>query len=605
MNRILEDKIALLPDQPGVYKMFDASGEVIYVGKAKNLKNRVRQYFQSSRNHTPKVLAMVSHIENFETIVVGSETEALSLESNLIKAFQPKYNILLKDDKHFPYFRIDMKRDFPRVEIVRSVKQDGATYLGPYIVGPSVREELRLAYDLYPIRHCKKNIENAIAKRERPCLMYHIGKCCAPCSGRISREEYHGYLKEVIRLLDGKSGDLIPKLEQIMAEYAENMEFEKAALIRDKVKALRALQEKQVAITVKGLSADVFAADSLGDALMIFALYVRNGKVIGTHAFPRSSEVETELPELRRAFLMQYYDTGEADIPKAVLLDGPSADAEAISDLLSEKCHRKVSIDVPQRGEKRKLAEMAKRNCSDLLAKNAELQKRAWERDEGALRDLASALGLKTAPSRIECFDNSHLFGTNTVSSMVVFKDGKPDKSAYRHYRIQTVRDGDDIETMREALTRRFSKQDSRPDLLLLDGGKTQLAVGVEVLSKTNNSDVPIAALAESEEWMYRPGVDEPIILPRNSAALHLVQRIRDEAHRFAITYHRNLRSKSALYSQLDQIPGIGEKRKRALFDAFFTVDAIKAATEEQLQSVKGMNAPSSRAVFQYFHFED
>ena len=604
MNQILQDKIALLPEKPGVYKMFDKNGDVIYVGKAKILKNRVRQYFQANKNHTPKVLAMVSHIEDFETIVVSSETEALSLESNLIKAFQPKYNILLKDDKHFPYFRIDMRQDFPRIEIVRRVKQDGATYLGPRIIGPSIQEDLRLAYDLYPIRHCKKNMEKAISRRERPCLMYHIGKCCAPCTGEVTRAEYHGYLKEIIKLFDGKSGDLIPQLEERMTAYAEQMEFEKAALIRDKLKALRSMQEKQVAITVKGLSADVFAADVLEDAIVIFALYVRNGKVIGTHAFPMESQVESDLPALRSAFLMQYYTHNDVEIPRTILIDDVCDDMDEIAQLLSERCKHKINISVPVRGEKKRLTEMAKRNCTELLQKNAELQRRAWERDEGALLVLAHELGLEKPPHRIECYDNSHLFGTNTVSSMVVFTDGKPDKAEYRHYRIHTVEDGDDIASMREVLTRRFTKGEKLPDLLLLDGGKTQLAVGEEVLCETNHEDVPIAALAESEEWIYLPGHEDPIILPRNSAQLHLIQRIRDEAHRFAITYHRNLRSKSALYSQLDQISGIGDKRKHALFDAFYTVDAIKQASPEQLKAVPGMNAPSAESVYRYFHPE-
>ncbi len=602
MNQTLLDKIALLPEKPGVYKMLDASGEVIYVGKAKVLKNRVRQYFQANKNHSPKVLAMVSHIADFETIVVSSETEALSLESNLIKAFLPKYNILLKDDKHFPYFRIDLKQDFPRIEIVRRIKQDGAVYLGPYITGPSIKEELRLAYDLYPIRHCKKNLEKAIARRERPCLMYHIGKCCAPCSGNVTKEEYHAYLQEIIRLLDGKSGDMLPKLEQKMRECAEQMEFERAALLRDKVKSLRALQEKQVAITVKGLTADVFAADILNDAYMIFALFVRNGKVIGTHAFPMESEGDVTLSDLRCTFLMQYYGNSDVEIPKLVLLDGECTDEETVSEILSEKCGHKIEISVPRRGEKHKLAQMAKQNCTDLLAKNAELQKRAWERDEGALISLAAALEMPEPPHRIECYDNSHLFGTNTVSSMVVFTDGKPDKQEYRHYRIHSVQDGDDLEAMREVLTRRFTKAERLPDLLLLDGGKTQLTIGEDVLRETNHEDIPIAALAESEEWLYLPDREDPIILPRNSAPLHLVQRIRDEAHRFAITYHRNLRSKSALYSTLDRIDGVGEKRKHALFDAFITIDAIKAASLDQLKAVRGMNEPSAKAVYDFFH---
>lgn len=605
MNQTLTDKIALLPEKPGVYKMYNAEGEVIYVGKAKILKNRVRQYFQSSKNHSPKVLAMVSHIADFETITVSSETEALSLESNLIKAFQPKYNILLKDDKHFPYFRIDMRQDYPRIEIVRRVKQDGATYLGPHIIGPSIQEELRLVYDLYPVRHCKKSIEKAIARRERPCLMYHIGKCCAPCTGNVPKETYHGYLREIVKLLDGKSGDLIPKLEQKMNEFAGQMEFERAALVRDKIKSLLALREKQVAITVKGLNADVFAADSLDDSFMIFALYVRGGKVVGTHAFPMGSEGDAPPDALRAAFLMQYYGSEDVEIPRVILLDEPCADADSIAELLSEKCGHRIELSVPVRGEKHRLAQMAKQNCTDLLAKNDALRKRAWERDEGALIGLSEALGLSSVPSRIECFDNSHLFGSNTVSSMVVFTDGRPDKQEYRHYRIQTAAQGDDLASMREVLTRRFSKEGKLPDLLILDGGQTQLAIGVEVLCETGHADVPIAALAESEEWLYLPGRDEPVILPRSSAPLHLVQRIRDEAHRFAITYHRNLRSKSALFSQLDRIDGVGDKRKHALFDAFLTVEGIKAASVEQLAAVRGMNRPAAEKVYRFFHPED
>jgi excinuclease ABC subunit C len=314
------------------------------------------------------------------------------------------------------------------------------------------------------------------------------------------------------------------------------------------------------------------------------------------------SEGDAPLEELRTAFLMQYYGNNDVEIPRTILLDDACTDAESVMELLSKKTHHKIEVSVPQRGEKKRLTEMAKHNCTDLLAKNAELRIRAWERDEGALLELAKALDMDTPPTRIECYDNSHLFGTNTVSSMVVFTNGKPDKQEYRHYRIHTVNDGDDIEAMREVLTRRFTKGEKLPDLLLLDGGQTQLAVGEEVLRETDHEDVPVAALAESEEWLYLPDREDPIILPRSSASLHLVQRIRDEAHRFAITYHRNLRSKSALFSQLDNIPGIGDKRKHALFDAFLTVDGIKAASLAELVAARGMNEPSAKAIYDYFH---
>lgn len=602
MNQILEDKIALLPEKPGVYKMLDSSGTVIYVGKAKVLKNRVRQYFHASKNHSPKVLAMVSHIADFETIEVHSEVEALSLESNLIKEFMPKYNILLKDDKHFPYFRIDLRSDFPRIEIVRRVKPDGATYLGPYIVGPSVQDELKLIYDLFPLRHCKKNISAMISRGERPCLLYHIGKCCAPCSGGITREAYHAYVKEAIRVLNGKSGDLIPFLTEKMQEASDALDFERAAMLRDKLKASLALREKQVAITTNDVDADVFSLASLSEERMVFALFVRGGKVIGTHAFHLEGEGDAPAEDCLHTFLLQYYGQEGIEIPKEILLDQKCTDMDTIAEWLTGKRKKKTLLAVPVRGNKRQLTDMAHRNCIALLEKSEKIRIRVWERDEGALAELSGLLELDEVPSRIECFDNSHLMGTNTVSSMVVFRDGKPDKNAYRHFRIRADAQGDDLVAMREVLTRRLTMQGEFPDLLVLDGGRTQLNVGIDVLSELGLQNIPICALAESDELIYLPERDDPVELPKNSAPLHLIQRLRDEAHRFAISYHRSLRSKSALYSQLDAIDGVGDKRKRALFDAFLTVERIKEASLEDLNAVKGMNFPSAKAVYDYFH---
>ncbi len=602
MNTILEDKIALLPEKPGVYKMLDESGTVIYVGKAKVLKNRVRQYFQSTKNHSPKVRAMVSHIADFETIEVHSEVEALSLESNLIKEFMPKYNILLKDDKHFPYFRIDMKQAYPRIEIVRRVKPDDATYLGPYIVGPSVQEELRLVYDLFPLRHCKKNISAMIARNERPCLLYHIGKCCAPCSGNVSKEEYHGYLKEAIRLLNGKSGDLVPFLKEKMQEASDQLDFERAAMIRDKLKATLALQEKQAAINANDLAADVFAVGSLNDARMVFSLYVRNGKVIGTHAFPLEGVCDDAPAEWLHAFLLQYYGQSGIEIPSLILLECACTDMSEMQEWLSSIRRKKVTVTVPQRGIKRQLTDMAAQNCKALLEKNDKIRLRSWERGEGALAELSAILELDEIPSRVECFDNSHLMGTNTVASMVVFRDGKPDKTAYRHFRIRSDAGGDDLVAMHEVLMRRLSSDTELPDLLVLDGGKTQLEVGVNVLQELNLTHIPICALAESEDWIYLPNIEKPIVIPRNSAPLHLIERLRDEAHRFAISYHRNLRSKNALYSVLDTVPGVGDKRKRALFDAFLTVDQIKKAEVEDLMKIKGITLPVAQSIYNRFH---
>jgi len=528
----------------------------------------------------------------------------LSLESNLIKEFMPKYNILLKDDKHFPYFRIDLRQDYPRIEIVRRVKSDGAVYLGPYIVGPSVQEELRLVYDLFPLRHCKKNIAAMIARGERPCLLYHVGKCCAPCSGSVSREEYHALLKEAMRLLNGKSGDLVPYLTEKMQEASDQLDFERAAMLRDKLRATLALREKQAAINANDLSADVFAVDSLNDSRMVFALFVRNGKVIGTHAFPLEGDGDDAADEWLHAFLLQYYGQDGIEIPPSVLLAQSCTDMPEIEAWLCQRKKRKVSLSVPQRGAKRQLTDMAKNNGSALLERNDRIKVRSWERGEGALAELSAILGLDEVPSRVECFDNSHLMGTNTVASMVVFRDGKPDKTAYRHFRIRADAGGDDLISMHEVLTRRLSADGELPDLIVLDGGKTQLAVGVTVLSELNLSHIPICSLAESDEIIYLPEQEDPIVIPKNSAPLHLIERLRDEAHRFAISYHRSMRNKSALYSVLDAIPGVGEKRKRGLFDAFLTVDAIKAASIEDLSAVKGMTTSSAEAVFRYFHTE-
>ena len=439
---------------------------------------------------------------------------------------------------------------------------------------------------------------------ERPCLLYHIGKCCAPCSGEVTREQYHSYLAEAIRLLNGKSGDLVPYLQKKMQEASDALDFERAALLRDKLKATLALHEKQAAITVKDLNADVFAMDSLHDATMVFALYVRGGKIIGTHAFPLEGEGE-ETPEvILETFLLQYYGKDDIEIPQQILLYSACPDLDAFTEWINTKSKRKVEVAIPQRGVKRQLTEMAKQNCDALLQKNEEIRIRNWERGEGALAELAGILSLDEIPTRIECFDNSHLMGTNTVSSMVVFTDGKPDKNEYRRFRIQTDAGGDDLLAMREVLTRRLSKDGPLPDLLVLDGGKTQLAVGSDVLNELNLSHLSICALAESDELIYLPEQEDPIVLPKNSAPLHLIERLRDEAHRFAITYHRNLRSKSALYSQLDAIEGVGEKRKRALFDAFLTIDALRKATQEEILSVKGITKPVAEAIYQAFHTE-
>ena len=608
MNQIVEEKLKLLPSSPGVYKMFNAAGEVIYVGKAISLKNRVRQYFQSSKNHMPKVTAMVRQIADFEYIRVANETEAFSLESNLIKEFKPKYNILLKDDKHFPYIRVDLRQDFPRLEVVRRVKKDGAKYLGPFLSGLLLRDGIALVREQYPIRQCKKDIGRMIARRERPCLMYHIGKCCAPCSGNVSREEYHKLIDEVLSFLSGNTSEILHSLHEQMNVAAEAMDFERAAILRDRIRAIDSLNEKQAVIATSNTNLDVFALARLETNALVFALFVRNGKVIGTEKFRMDADTEETDADILSAFLSQYYAESASFVPE-VLLYQDATDMETISAWLSGLAKRKVEVHRPQRGEKRKLTEMAYRNCLDLLEKDASLQKRAWERGEGALTQLSAILGLETVPSRIECFDNSHIQGRDTVSSMVVFTDGQPDKSAYRRFRIRAEAGGNDLIAMREALERRFKKAEEQevgflplPDLLVMDGGSAQLQVALDVLESFSLDFIPTVGLAELSETIYIPGEPMPIQLPRNSAPQHLIERLRDEAHRFAISYHRNVHNRNALYSVLDSIPGVGDKRKRALFDAFMTIDAIKAASLEELVAVSLIDARTAESVFRYFH---
>ena len=585
--------------------MLDGTGTVIYVGKAISLKNRVSQYFQVNKDHTPKVRAMVSHIEDFETIGVNNETEALSLESNLIKEFMPKYNILLKDDKHFPYVRIDRKQDFPRVEVVRRIKPDGATYLGPYLSAIALREQIAVVRAHFPIRPCRKDMARSIARRERPCLMYHIGKCCAPCSGQVSRETYQGYVKEVISFLEGHTENVLRELNEQMAQAAEALEFERAARIRDQIRSIEGLNEKQVAIFPKEAEADIFAPAMLEDRAMVFALFMRQGKIVGTEHFAMSVVSEDDPAEILSAFLTQFYDRDGILPPKEVLLSCPVPNEEAIESMLTGRAGRKVRLSVPQRGDKRKLTELAQKNGREYLEKEKALREKAWDRDEGAAVQLAGLLGMEAFPTRMECFDNSHIMGTDTVSSMVVFTDGKPDKNEYRRFRIRAEAGGDDLIAMEEVLTRRFKKGPPYPDLLIIDGGKTQLQVAEKVLEAAQLPYLNVIALAESQEVIYTPEGDEPIFLPRSSPVLHLLQRIRDEAHRFAISYHRSLHQKNALLSVLDGIDGIGDTRKRALFDAFITRDAIAGASVEDLTKVKGMSRPAAEAVFRFFHPAD
>lgn len=607
MNEKIEAKLKLLPDKPGVYKMFNARGELIYVGKAINLKNRVRQYFQSSKNHPPKVASMVSNIDDFDFVIVGNETEALNLESNLIKQNKPYYNILLKDDKHFPYIRIDYKQDFPRVEIVRKYKKDGAKYFGPYLSGFALRESITAVREHFPIRQCKKDIRKAIARGERPCLMYHIGKCCAPCTGKVTPEEYRLLLDQVTALFQGNCKTYIDDMTAKMIAESEKLNFEKAAQYRDRIRAMQSISEKQIASSASDNSYDVFALASNELETVVYGLFVRAGNVISAESFSINAGDEP-FSEIISQFLLQFY-VGMANIPKEIIIMDEADDVDNIELLLQQQSGHAVKIHVPRRGEKLKQGQLARMNAEETIGRHRELTHREWERSEGALTELMQIIGMDVFPHRIECFDNSHIQGRDTVGSMVVFIDGKPDKTLYRRFRTKQNTGGDDYLAMREHLTRRFrrtidgdEKFAELPDLLIVDGGIGQLNVALEVLNDFGLAYISCIGLAEKNEEIILPDERESVILARSSPVLQLLQRVRDEAHRFAITYHRNLRSKNSLYSVLDNIKGIGDRRKRALYEKFLTIDAIKAADMDELKSADGMNAAAAKSVYDYFH---
>ena len=612
MNQVIQEKLKLLPDAPGVYRMYDAAGQVIYVGKAVNLKNRVRQYFQNGPK-PPKVAAMVAHIQDFEYILTANETEALTLESNLIKSLQPRYNVLLKDDKHFPYVRLDIRQDFPRFEVVRKIKKDGARYFGPYLSALSLRDALNMIRDSFPVRHCKKDIHKAIARGERPCLMYHLGKCCAPCSGKVSRAEYHALLESVCRFLEGHTEPILEKLTADMERASEAMEFERAAQIRDQIQAVRSLGEKQQAISTAGAVRDVFALARDDLDAVVFALFVRGGKIVGTERLRMACGQESG-PEVMGEFLKQYYDEGVPIPPEIVVHELPE-DAAAIEAWLTEKRGHKAALICPQRGEKRKQADMAYQNGMDAIEKARELEHRAWEKGEGALAALCGAIGLEVLPVRMECYDNSHIQGRDTVSGMVVFRNGQPAPKEYRRFRIKTVEGANDFASLNEVLGRRFThglqekaereeqglspiggKFSDLPDLVLIDGGPQQLRFARQALLDMG-ADVAMFGLAKKQEEIFLPDREDPICLDHHTPELHLIQRVRDEAHRFCITHHRGLRGKASIHSQLEDIPGIGPKRRKALLTKLGSMKAIREATEEELLKVPGMNQAAAKAV--------
>lgn len=618
----LKKQLAALPARPGVYIMRNAKGEVIYVGKAAKLKDRVRSYFGSPHMMEPKTLALRQHIDDFEYIVVGNAGEALILEATLIKRHQPFFNIRLKDDKRYPYLKVDVQNPWPRVYITRRIEKDGARYFGPYASAGSVRATLDLTKKLFPWRSCTKEITG---KDARPCLDYYIKRCIAPCTAFCTKEEYDEVIEDVILFLEGKADDVMRRLRDQMARAAEQMEYERAAQIRDQLRSIERTVERQMVATTRQEDVDIFGIARDGDQACVQVFFVRGTQMIGRDTFVLEGVRDESDDAVLTNFLLQYYE-GAQYIPKLVAIPSEVEDRQTIEELLSEKRGSLVEVRVPERGEKKRLVELAGENAKESLS----LMRVKWMADanktELALEQLMEELSLPDVPHRIECYDNSNIQGTNPVSSMVVFIDGKPATNQYRRFKVKTVVGADDFATMAEVLRRRFKNHgksgnhggtedtavsqghgeltvaenpDSAmvhresegwdlPDLVIIDGGKGQLGAAVQVMRELGVHHIPTVGLAKRFEELFVPDEDEPVVLPRGSEALYLVQRVRDEAHRFAITFHRQVRGKSSIQSALDTIPGIGPKRKKALLRKFGSVKQIREADVAEIASTVG-----------------
>lgn len=600
-----------LPHSSGVYIMYGASGQILYVGKARDLFKRVHQYFGNKANRTEKVLRLVQKVDDIKYIITRNEVEALVLENNLIKKHKPPYNILLKDDKNYPFVKINLKTKFPRVEVVRRLKNDGSKYFGPYMIGINAKEITDLINSAFCLRECKLDLDN-VSANHRPCLNYHIGRCHAPCAGKISDEEYGEIIKEVISFLSGNDKKVAGILTEKMTAAAEAEEYELALTYKQKLAVLDKLVRRQVGALPKDFDLDVFAIESNGLNTVVAVLFVRAGKMVGGDKFVVNDYGLNEGITLSN-FIMRFYDS-DAIAPDEVVVSSPIEDQDVLQEYLSEKFGKKLNVIEPRQGVRRQLADMAASNARDYLEKSLSLKERQDNMTVGAVIQLAEFLKLERLPQRMECYDISHISGTNKVASMVVFTGGEPDKAAYRKFRIKTVAGNDDFACLQETLTRRLtelkngSKDESlgaRPDLIVIDGGKGQLSSVMEIVADLGVTDIPFISLAKREEEVFLPGKSEPVILPRNSYALKLLQRIRDEAHRFAITFHRQLRKKSQTVSELLSVPGVGKKRVGVLFKHFGTIDNIRNADIEQLACVPGMTRPAAEAVYAFYHAPD
>ena len=604
----LKASVVRLPDRPGVYLMKDKAGVVIYVGKAVNLKNRVRSYFQDPTRLAPKVAAMMRHVADLEVIATDTEVEALILEATLIKARQPRYNIRLKDDKAYPYLRLTWEEPYPRLLIARRPGQEGSRYFGPYGHAQSVHDTIRLLRKIFPIRNCTNQ---KFKNQTRPCLEYFIHRCQAPCQAMVGVEEYRAMMREVEWFLEGRSDVVVKDLKAKLTEAAERLEFERAAQIRDQIRAVEEVTTQQKVSSAAGRELDAihWAIDDRDAFVQVFT--VRKGRLTGRDAFTLTGVDGTDEAELARAFLLQYYGRA-GEVPPEILVPVAPSDQDGLRTWLTDLRGSRVKIEVPRRGEKERLLAMVGQNAE--LSRNEarrRLETRERDREEGLL-GLQHALGLDRLPQRMECYDISNTQGTESVASMVVFTGGRPDKSQYRKFKIRTVEGPNDFASMAEVIGRRFRHAEeavdlpgkarfaARPDLVIIDGGQGQLGYAVRAMREAGMGDIPVFGLAKRHEWLFEPERSEPIILDRDSAALKLVQQIRDEAHRFAITFHRKLRTNRNLKSVLDDVPGIGPKRKRQLVAHFPNLEALATASAQDLAKLPGMTMKAAESVLTY-----
>ena len=617
----IEEELKKLPARPGVYIMHDADDTIIYVGKAISLKNRVRQYFQGSRNLGIRKEQMVEQIARFEYIVTDSELEALVLECNLIKEHTPKYNILLKDDKTYPFIKVTVGEDYPRIQIVRRVKKDKSRYYGPYSSAMAVKDVVELTTKLYRLRTCSRNLPRDIGK-ERPCLYHQIHQCDAPCQGYISKEEYKKKVDELLDFLNGNHKEILKELEEKMLAASQEMNFEDAAQYRDLIQSVKRIGERQKITDQHGEDKDVVAVAQDGEDAVAQVFFIRGGKLIGRDHFYLKVAKEDPRAQIVSSFLKQFY-AGTPFIPKEIMIQEEIEDREVISQWLEKRKGRKVHIRIPKKGTKEKLVELAQRNAELVLSQDKERIKREEGRTIGAVKEIALKLGLP-GMERIEAYDISNISGFQSVGSMIVYEKGKPKRSDYRKFRIKSVQGPNDYASMEEVLTRRFvhglDEQEARrkenldeefgsftrfPDLIMMDGGRGQVNIALEVLGKLN-LQIPVCGMVKDDKHRTR-GLyfnNKEIPIDRDSEGFKLITRIQDEAHRFAIEFHRSLRSKGQVHSILDDIPGIGPARRKALMKQFPGPDKIKEASMEELKAVPSMNERAAEAVYRFFHEE-